>query len=85
MGHALSMRGIAMMWNWYEQRPDINWTGAYLRNILGVAEAVEYLSQTPGTVRVVLDDAAELSRVEGERFDVVVTDPPYADDVPMRS
>jgi putative DNA methylase len=82
MGHALSMRGIAMMWNWYEQRPDINWTGAYLRNILGVAEAVEYLSQTPGTVRVVLDDAAELSRVEGERFDVVVTDPPYADDVP---
>jgi putative DNA methylase len=82
MGHALSMRGIAMMWNWYEQRPDINWTGAYLRNILGVAEAVKYLSQTPGTVRVVLDDAAELSRLEGERFDVVVTDPPYADDVP---
>jgi len=82
MGHTLSMRGIAMMWNWYEQRPDINWTGAYLRNILGVAEAVEYLSQTPGTVRVVLDDATELSRLEGERFDVVVTDPPYADDVP---
>jgi putative DNA methylase len=82
MAHTLSMRGIAMMWNWYEQRPDINWTGAYLRNILGVAEAVEYLSQMPGTVKVVLDDAAELSRVEGERFDVVVTDPPYADDVP---
>jgi putative DNA methylase len=82
MGHALSMRGIAMMWNWYEQRPDINWTGAYLRNILGVIEAVEYLSQTPDTVRVVLDDATELSRLEGERFDVVVTDPPYADDVP---
>jgi putative DNA methylase len=82
MAPALGVRGIAMMWNWYEQRPDINWTGAYLKNILGVAEAVEYLSQTPGTVRVVLDDAAELSRVEGERFDVVVTDPPYADDVP---
>jgi putative DNA methylase len=81
MAPALGVRGIAMMWNWYEQRPDINWTGAYLKNILGVAEAVEYLSQTPSTVRVVLDDAAELSRLEGERFDVVVTDPPYADDV----
>ncbi|KUO89195.1 MAG: DNA methylase, partial [Pyrobaculum sp. OCT_11] len=82
MANSLSMRGIAMIWNWYEPKLDINWTGAYLRNILGVAEAVEYLSQTPGAVRVVLDDAAELSRVEGERFDVVVTDPPYADDVP---
>jgi putative DNA methylase len=82
MANSLSMRGIAIIWNWYEPKLDINWTGAYLRNILGIAEAVEYLSQTPGTVRVVLDDAAELSRVEGERFDVVVTDPPYADDVP---
>ena len=65
MGHALSMRGISMMWNWYDQRPDNNWTGAYLRNILGVTEAVEYLSQTPGAVRVVLDDATELSKLEG--------------------
>ena len=82
MAPALGMRGIAMMWNWYEHRPDINWTGTYLRNILGIREAVEYLSQTPGSVRVMLDDATELSRLEGERFDVVVTDPPYADDVP---
>jgi len=82
MGHTMSMRGIAMMWNWYEQRPDISWTGSYWRNIQIQLESISYLFNTTGSVKIILDDASELSRLEGERFDVIVTDPPYADDVP---
>jgi len=82
MGHTMSMRGIAMMWNWYEQRPDISWTGSYWRNIKIQLESISYLFNTTGSVKIILDDASELSKLNGEKFDVIVTDPPYADDVP---
>jgi putative DNA methylase len=81
MAHTMSMRGIAMMWNWYDQRPDISWTGSYWRNIKIQLESISYLFNTTGSVKIILDDASELSKLEGERFDVIVTDPPYRDDV----
>nr|WP_193322885.1 DUF1156 domain-containing protein [Pyrobaculum calidifontis] len=86
MGHSLSMRGIAMMWNWDDMSPWTMWTGTYVRSVNTVIESLSYLvsavSGSPGGVRVLLDDAASLSKLEGEVFDVVLTDPPYADDVP---
>ncbi|MGC8542538.1 MAG: DUF1156 domain-containing protein, partial [Vulcanisaeta sp.] len=39
------------------------------------------VSGSPGIVRVLLDDASSLSKLGDEKFDVIVTDPPYADDV----
>jgi putative DNA methylase len=84
--HTLAMRGIAMVWNWGEYSPHSTYRGTISAMLKSVVEAVEYLNsrlkESAGNAKVVLDDAAELSRVEGERFDVVVTDPPYADDVP---
>ncbi|WP_238377812.1 DUF1156 domain-containing protein [Caldivirga sp. MU80] len=82
MAHTMSMRGIAMMWNWYDQRPDISWTGSYWRNIQVQLDSINYLSNATGSVNIILDDASELSKLKGEKFDVIVTDPPYADDVP---
>ncbi|MGC8543606.1 MAG: hypothetical protein ACP5NQ_06660, partial [Vulcanisaeta sp.] len=86
MGHSLSMRGIAMMWNWDDMVAWANWTGTYLRNLNTLIGGLHYLvsvvSGSPGIVRVLLDDASELSKLEGEKFDVIVTDPPYANDVP---
>ncbi|MFZ8806856.1 MAG: DUF1156 domain-containing protein [Pyrobaculum sp.] len=84
--HTLAMRGIAMVWNWGEYSPHSTYRGTIFAMLKSVVEAVEYLNsrltESAGSAKVVLDDATELSRVEGERFDVVVTDPPYADDVP---
>jgi putative DNA methylase len=82
ISHGLTARGIAMMWNWGDLRADAVVTGSYITSLRNVNEAIGYLSDMPGYVRVVLDDASELSKLEGERFDVIVTDPPYADDVP---
>jgi len=81
MRNTMGVRGITMMWNWYDQRPDINWTGSYWKNIKVQLESISYLSNTAGSVKIILDDASELSKLEGERFDAIVTDPPYADDV----
>jgi putative DNA methylase len=84
VGNVLSLRGLSMTWNWVEQRPDGDFTGTFSQNVERAAEAFEYLSEvlsSAGPVRVLLGDAAELSALEGEKFDVVVTDPPYADDV----
>ncbi|NAZ33306.1 MAG: DUF1156 domain-containing protein [Pyrobaculum sp.] len=84
--HTLAMRGIAMVWNWGEYSPHSTYRGTISAMLKSVVEAVEYLNSeltgSAGNVKVFLDDATELSRLEGERFDVVVTDPPYADDVP---
>jgi len=85
---ALAMRGIAMVWNYGEYSPYAPArTGNWLRNIESVIEGLSYLinaasGSSTSSVRVLLDDTSELSKLESEKFDVIVTDPPYADDVP---
>ncbi|MEZ0394792.1 MAG: DUF1156 domain-containing protein, partial [Desulfurococcaceae archaeon] len=59
--HTLAMRGIAMIWNWYESVAWISWTGAFIRNSETLIEGLKYLvsavSCGSSRVRVVLDDA----------------------------
>jgi len=84
---SLSFRGLAMTWNWcdtnilYEEGNQYSIRG----NINSINRALSYLisavSGSPSRVRVLLDDATVLSKLGGERFDVIVTDPPYRDDV----
>jgi putative DNA methylase len=84
--HIFAFRGIAMTWNWIDEHPLANVLGSFVRSMESVSESLSYLRTTgvgeTSSIRAILDDATELSRLEGERFDVVVTDPPYADDVP---
>jgi len=84
--HSLAVRGIAMQWNWCEGVPFVDETGTWIRNMKTIINSVEYLisavSGSPSRVRVLLDDATSLSELGGERFDLIVTDPPYRDDVP---
>ncbi|GGI80544.1 hypothetical protein GCM10007112_16700 [Vulcanisaeta souniana JCM 11219] len=81
----LAFRGIAMTWNWVEEYPVSDVLGSFTRSLSSVIEGLEYLvsavSGSPSRVRVLLDDASSLSKLGGEKFDVVVTDPPYAYDV----
>ncbi|MEM4439825.1 MAG: DUF1156 domain-containing protein, partial [Pyrobaculum sp.] len=79
-------RGIAMTWNWIDENPTANITGSITRSLNSITEGLGYLSiaisENPGKVRVLLDDATTLDKLDDEKFDVIVTDPPYADDVP---
>jgi putative DNA methylase len=90
IAHALSMRGIAMTWNWGDTNPFMIARGILRTNsfnkclekiIEGVSYVVSSTHGSPSRVRVLLDDATSLSKLEGERFDLIVTDPPYRDDV----
>jgi putative DNA methylase len=83
---ALAMRGIAMVWNHGEYAPSPNMTGSWIRNVENIVESLSYLtsaiSGSPSRARVLLADATSLSELGMEEFDVIVTDPPYRDDVP---
>jgi putative DNA methylase len=83
--HTLAMRGIAMVWNWGEYSPYSSYRGTLSAMLNTIINSLEYLHlnllKSVGNAKVILDDASELSKLEGEKFDVVVTDPPYADDV----
>ncbi|MCC6018920.1 MAG: DUF1156 domain-containing protein [Candidatus Verstraetearchaeota archaeon] len=84
-GHTISFRGIAMIWNWSDSSPFAPFTGTWSRNLENAIDALSYLvsavSSSPSRVRILLDDATSLSKLTDEKFDVVVTDPPYRDDV----
>jgi len=85
-GESLSMRGIAMTWNWSDSSSFTTLTGTWLNNIKNIIDALMYLtnavSGSSSVVRVLLDDATTLSKLGDEKFDLIVTDPPYRDDVP---
>jgi putative DNA methylase len=85
-GHTITFRGIAMVWNWSDISPFASFTGSWMRNIETMNAGLKYLiDATCGSsskVKVVLDDATSLSKLNGEKFDLIVTDPPYRYDVP---
>jgi putative DNA methylase len=86
--HTLAMRGIAMIWNWGEYNPLSDYRGTWKAMSENIIESLSYLVNAVSggfsNVKVLLDDATSLSRPkEGdEKFDLVITDPPYRDDVP---
>ncbi|MEM0319175.1 MAG: DUF1156 domain-containing protein [Fervidicoccaceae archaeon] len=84
--HTLAVRGIAMQWNFSELSPWTNTTGSYSANLSTIVKSIQYLfnaiSGSPSHVEVVLDDATVLGKLGDEKFDLIVSDPPYYDDVP---
>jgi len=89
VAHALSMRGIAMSWNWGEPIPfiEMSGTGTFKMNLNKIIyKILPYLvSAVSGNsvrVRVLIDDSTSLGKISGEIFDLIVTDPPYRYDVP---
>jgi len=91
VAHALSMRGIAMQWNWGDTNPFAitrglirtnSWIKCIEKEVNGLSYLISNVSGSPSRVRVLLDDATKLEKLDGEKFDVIVTDPPYSDDVP---
>lgn len=91
IGETMSTRGIAMNWNWTES-PWFGNFGGIIKTFPAILRGLEYLTSTlsssqrtladfaGNSIRVLQGDATSLNL--GEKFDVIVTDPPYADDVP---
>jgi len=97
ISHGLTMRGIAMMWNWVDISPLVDFTGSWMRVLSQCVGGLSYLVSAVHNVspnllcgenakakaRVLLDDATMLSKLDSdEKFGLIITDPPYYDDVP---
>ena len=78
--HALAFRRFAFTWNWVEISPLANIIGSFPKSLEHVIEGLEYLIRTnsDSQVEILQSDATELKL---DPSDVIVTDPPYADDV----
>ncbi|MEM4587808.1 MAG: DUF1156 domain-containing protein [Candidatus Jordarchaeales archaeon] len=84
---ALSFRGLAMVWNWGELCPwDAFLVGTFIRSIKGCIKTVTTLAfevKGFGKISTLLDDATILGKLGFYRlFNLVITDPPYYDDIP---
>jgi len=84
VAHSLSMRGMAMQWNWCEISPWIDLPLSYSGALGNALKGLTYLSADSCIgANVVLDDATVLGKLNSEeKFNLIVTDPPYYDDVP---
>jgi len=84
-GHTLSFRGIAMTWNFV----DYNFTFervSYTKFVSLACEGLSYIItfatlNVPSKVIIALDDASVLSSLGDEKYNLIITDPPYRDDV----
>lgn len=79
---ALAPRGFSLTWNWVEISPLANIIGSLSRSLDHVVEGLKYLMQTntDSRIEIINSDVNELTL--SDKVDVIVTDPPYADDVP---
>jgi putative DNA methylase len=83
----MAVRGIAMQWNFCDTSVFIHITGSFTQTVKNCVEGISYLSSalSNGTfsVEVFLDDATTLSKFNSrQKSNLIVTDPPYYDDVP---
>jgi len=86
MRHAVSVRGFFMTWNWTDLSPlTLEFAGSYARNInsliYGLSYLVRALARSKSKITILRDDATTLSKLSDGKFDVIVTDPPFKDDI----
>lgn len=81
----MAVRGIAMMWNWCDVDPLSRITGTFYKSLGNITESLFYLasiSNQESDIKISFDDATILSKITDEKFNLIITDPPYYDDVP---
>ena len=87
IGETLSTRGININWNWCDVNPLSNFIGSWGKCLQSVLSGLRYLTiiysridRLP-TTKIQLADSADLAKLDSINFNIVVTDPPYRDDI----
>jgi len=92
IGETLSMRGITMNWNWCDINFIGGFIGSWIKSKNSILGSIGYLNsnfnsslfltevKNNSKANIPLDDATILSKIN-ENYDIIVTDPPYANDV----
>jgi putative DNA methylase len=83
---SVAFRGIAMTWNWIDLNVIKRTPGSWVRSVETILNGLKYIitaiSNSISQTKVLLDDTTSLSKLANEKFDLIITDPPYRDDVP---
>ncbi|MFP3234629.1 MAG: DUF1156 domain-containing protein, partial [Sulfolobaceae archaeon] len=79
---ALNVRRLSTTWNWIEISPLAHVIGSLYKTLAYVIKGLEYLIQinNDSKVDIINVDVNDLNL--NDKVDLIITDPPYADDVP---
>ncbi|MEM2189791.1 MAG: DUF1156 domain-containing protein, partial [Nitrososphaerota archaeon] len=82
--NVMVFRGISMNWNWTDYNLSFNSIGfgRDIKSLISVANIIGVIGNSRDKVKVFLDDATVLNKLNDEKCYLIVTDPPYYDDVP---
>jgi len=82
----LAERRPGIQWNWCDVNPFANVTGSWVRCLENTINGLKYIVgdfecySEKENCRVLMDDATILGKID-DKFDLIITDPPYYDDV----
>jgi adenine-specific DNA methylase len=79
---ALAFRSPRFCYNFVETNPFEKTSGSLISSLRDVVNAIKFASNNNSRVNVVFGSALHLADLFTDRYDIVLTDPPYLDDVP---
>jgi len=82
VAHTLSFRRPSFCYNFVETNPFEKTSGSLTSSLRDVVNAIKFASNNNSHVNVVFGSALHLADLFADRYDIVLTDPPYLDDVP---
>jgi adenine-specific DNA methylase len=78
----LSFSRPSFCYNFVETNPFEKTSGSLISSLRDVVDAIKFASNNNSRVNVVFGSALHLADLFADRYDIVLTDPPYLDDVP---
>ena len=82
VAHTLSFRSPRFCYNFVETNPFEKTSGSLISLLRDVVDAIKFASNNNSRVNVVFGSALHLADLFADRYDIVLTDPPYLNDVP---
>lgn len=79
--HSLMARRPSMMYNFAEINPFVVGRGTLPNALANITNAIGSASLNKNHVKVTLGSALKANHANGKGFDLIITDPPYSDDV----
>jgi adenine-specific DNA methylase len=81
-GDVLSMRRPSFIYNFAETNPFEKTSGSLISMLKDVIESISFVAGNRNPTKIALGSALHLQELLSEKYDIVLTDPPYMDDVP---
>ena len=81
-GNVLSMRRPSFIYNFAETNPFEKTSGSLISMLNDVVGAICFATRNRNPAKIMLGSALQLQGLLSEKYDIILTDPPYMDDVP---